>query len=130
MTNKNSKIKLEIALVIVVILIVIFLGWSWQEKRSPYKEGALDNFARCLAAKNFVMYGAYWCPHCQNEKAAFGSSFKYIPYVECTKEVQKCLDAKIEGYPTWIIGGEKRLMGEQGLARLSSISGCPLPPPK
>lgn len=119
--------KFKTVLIVILIVIVIIIGWTRQKTKSPYEEGYLDNFARCLASKNAVMYGAYWCPHCQNEKAAFGSSFKYIPYVECTKETQKCIEAKIEGYPTWIIGGEKRFVGEQGLSRLSAITGCPLP---
>lgn len=117
----------KIFLITILVFIIIIVGWSWQKTKSPYKEDELENFARCLASKNAVMYGAYWCPHCQNEKADFGSSFKYVPYVECTKETQKCIEAKIESYPTWIIGGEKRFVGRQGLSRLSSITGCPLP---
>jgi len=65
--------------------------------------GSLDDFAKCLADKKVTMYGAYWCTHCQADKAAFGNSFKYVPYVECTEKVQECLAAGVEGYPTWII---------------------------
>ena|SRR3989344_7537978 len=63
-----------------------------------------DNFAKCLTEKGFVMYGAYWCPHCQNQKLAFGDSFKYIKYIECTEEVKLCIDKNIKGYPTWLLG--------------------------
>ena len=50
----------------------------------------LDDFAKCLTQKSVVMYGAYWCPHCQAQKKLFGSSFKYVNYVECTKDIKKC----------------------------------------
>ncbi|MBI4158548.1 MAG: hypothetical protein HY505_02955 [Candidatus Yanofskybacteria bacterium] len=95
----------------------------------------LDSFAQCLTNKSAVMYGADWCPHCQNEKRAFGDSFRLINYVECPDDPNLCLEKEIRGYPTWIFpdpsaGPEqsgKKLEGEQGLERLSRESGCSLP---
>jgi len=104
--------------------------------------GELDEFAQCLAEKGIAMYGADWCSHCQNEKKAFGDSFRLVPYVECPDDPQKCLAAGINGYPTWVFPaspaspnrGEpagrpdgKKLEGEQGLEKLSQESGCILP---
>lgn len=65
--------------------------------------GSLDDFAKCLADKKVTMYGAYWCTHCKADKDAFGDSFKYVPYVECTEKAQECISAGVESYPTWII---------------------------
>lgn len=90
-------------------------------------EASLDSFAACLAQKNITMYGADWCPHCQNEKQAFNDSFRLVPYVECPENTKLCIDLKITGYPTWIFPDGKRLQGEQGLAALSRESGCNLP---
>ena len=89
--------------------------------------GALDGFAQCLTQRGFTMYGAYWCPHCQNEKKRFGDSFTYVNYVECTAEPKKCLAANISGYPTWVGPKGLRLEGEQGTSRLSKASKCSLP---
>ncbi|MBI4087920.1 hypothetical protein HY418_00880 [Candidatus Kaiserbacteria bacterium] len=89
--------------------------------------GRLDEFAQCLAEKNITMYGAEWCPHCQSEKKAFGSSFKYVLHVECPDDPKKCIAAGINGYPTWIFPDGKKLEGEQGLSKLSQESGCALP---
>lgn len=89
----------------------------------------LDDFAKCLTEKEVKMYGAYWCPHCENNKKAFGDSWKYVTYVECAVEGQPqvqttaCTVAGIEGYPTWIINGEK-YPGEQTLENLARLSGC------
>lgn len=90
-------------------------------------EANLDSFAACLAQKNITMYGADWCPHCQNEKQAFGNSFRLVPYVECPENTKSCINLKITGYPTWIFPDGKRLQGEQGLTALSRESGCNLP---
>ena len=38
----------------------------------------LDEFAKCLTSKSIVMYGAAWCPHCQQEKTDFGDSFQLV----------------------------------------------------
>ena len=61
-----------------------------------------DAFAKCLTEKGFSMYGAEWCPHCQAEKALFGTSFQYIKYVECPDNINLCLSKGVAGYPTWI----------------------------
>lgn len=87
---------------VIVILGIAVLSFALFYPKSPYANVALDGFAQCLASKNITMYGAYWCPHCQNEKALFGDSFKYVNYVECTQEIAKCESAGIQGYPTWI----------------------------
>lgn len=88
---------------------------------------ALDPFAQCLADAKVTMYGADWCPHCQNEKKAFGDSFRFVPYVECPDDPQRCLKEGIEGYPTWVFPDGRKLVGEQGLKILSKESGCSLP---
>jgi parvulin-like peptidyl-prolyl isomerase len=91
----------------------------------------LDDFAKCLTDNEVRMYGAYWCPHCENNKKFFGDSFKYVDYVECAVEGQpqiqtaQCTDAGISGYPTWIVNGDK-YPGEQTLEKLASLSGCKL----
>ncbi|KKU56027.1 hypothetical protein A3H89_03760 [Candidatus Amesbacteria bacterium RIFCSPLOWO2_02_FULL_48_11] len=87
----------------------------------------LDEFAKCLTSKSIVMYGAAWCPHCQQEKKAFGDSFQYVTYVECPANPQACLDKNVTGYPTWILGDGTRLSGQQGIKKLSEASGCALP---
>ena len=119
------------ALLLAILFLLLSGGaflafWPRQETSA-----ALDAFAQCLAERGAVMYGADWCPHCQNEKRAFGSSFRFIPYVECPDDPQRCLAAGITGYPTWIFpaspaGGPdgKRLEGEQGIEKLAQESGC------
>lgn len=117
--------------IIIVAILIIAAGTVWYfsiyNKSFEPQNNSLDGFAKCLASKNITMYGAEWCPHCQNQKALFGDSFKYASYVECPQDIQKCLSLGIEGYPTWILPDGRKLLGEQSLENLSKESGCPLP---
>ncbi len=111
-------------LVLAALLLILWVGGYFGRPAS----GQYDAFAQCLTDKGAVMYGANWCSHCQNEKRAFGDSFRHVSYVECTEEPAKCRAAGVEGYPTWLFPDGRRLVGEQGLQKLSSESGCLLTP--
>ncbi len=71
------------------------------------------------------MYGAYWCSHCKSQKAEFGTSFKYINYIECTEKPDECAAAGVQGYPTWEIASTT-LVGELPLETLAAETGCVL----
>lgn len=111
---------------IVVAGIIILVGFLLT-RNTASAPGKYDDFAKCVASKNLTMYGAVWCAHCANEKKAFGTSFKYIKYVECPDNIKLCTDLGINGYPTWIDGAGKKYEGEQGLVGLAKITGCVLP---
>jgi len=114
--------RLVIVGVGIAVIIAVYLLYPRQQAI-----GEFDLFAQCLAENGVTMYGADWCSHCQNEKKAFGDSFRFVPYVECPDDPQKCLANGINSYPTWIFSDEKKLEGEQGLEKLSRESGCILP---
>jgi len=117
--------------IIIAIAIVVafaaayYFGWHRHNSR-------LDRFARCLMAKQAKMYGAYWCPHCEDQKEKFGSSFQYAPYVECGIKGSKgiepvCTEAGIKRFPTWIFADGARVEGEHELQFLGEQTGCSLP---
>jgi glutaredoxin len=73
------------------------------------------------------MYGAYWCPHCTDQKEMFGQASSQINYIECDPRGQNpqpnlCQKAGIQGYPTWEING-KLYPGVQPLQNLARLSG-------
>lgn len=122
--NNNS-----FGVIVIVIVIIIVIGQFAFVRVGPREvvvNQRYDGFAKCLAEKNIIMYGADWCSHCQNEKKAFGDSFRFVPYVECPDNPQKCLARGVKGYPTWIFPDGRKLEGEQGLENLSRESGCEL----
>ena len=93
--------------------------------------GPEDPYLRALAThlseSGAHFYGAYWCPHCNDQKELFGASVHRLPYVECTPEGRggkvnlSCLDANVRDYPTWEIRGQQRsgVISPKELARLS-----------
>jgi len=90
-----------------------------------------DGFAKCLAAKQAKMYGAFWCSHCAEQKELFGASFQYVPYVECgipgsRTEAPQCLQAGVKRFPTWQFADGERREGTLPLPALSEKTGCSL----
>ncbi|MFZ2886421.1 MAG: hypothetical protein WA021_01230 [Minisyncoccia bacterium] len=111
------------------ILIIGGFGASMYMKTLP---GKYDGLAQCLKDKGAVFYGAFWCPHCQEQKKLFGNSADLLPYVECSNpdgqsQTQICIDKEIQSYPTWEFSDGSRLTGEQQPAALAEKTGCELP---
>ena len=130
---KSAKIKVFLLIIVILILgsIVTFV----YRNISQDTFGKYDAFAQCLKDKGATFYGASWCPHCQAEKRLFGSSEKFLPYVECSTptggQSQLCESKKIMGYPTWELADGTRLPDENSngvsLKTLSQKTSCPLP---
>jgi len=94
-------------------------------------ETSIDDFAQCLADAGAKFYGAFWCPHCQEQKALFKKSEK-LPYVECSLpdgqgQTQECADEGITGYPTWKFADGTELGGVQQFAKLAEKTNCVAP---
>ncbi len=101
---------------------------------SAADKAKLDNFARCLGDKKAVMYGAFYCEHCKEQKDLFGDSAQYLPYVECVEKgtrkiTDQCKTLGIRKTPTWIFeqSGDRIEGKVLSLQELSQKSGCPLP---
>jgi glutaredoxin len=123
MEKPISKLKITLA----IFILIAAIAFIYERNRGePYSQKTLESFAVCLTERGLTMYGAYWCPHCQREKKAFGDAFRLVNYVECTKETALCTEKKVLGFPTWIFADGRRLEGEQGLTKLSEAAGCPL----
>ena len=93
--------------------------------------------AQHLKDVDATMYGAYWCPHCYDQKKLFGvEALADLPYVECDqkgkagqpsvcqaefKKAEKQLKKQV-GFPTWEIKG-KYYSGAHSLDELAEFSG-------
>ena len=92
----------------------------------------LDSFAQCVG-KETKMYGLYWCTHCAEQKELFGSSFQYVPYIECgipgqaRGETESCRAAGVKQFPTWEFASKERHEGVLPLTALAEKTGCSLP---
>ena len=116
----------------VYAVVLILLAGAYLAGRY-YRNHRYDSFAQCLAAKQAKMYGLYWCPHCADQKAMFGASFRYVPYVECAikgspKELApECKVAGVTLFPSWQFGMDPPHEGVLSLQVLSQKTGCSLP---
>ncbi len=115
----------------ILVLLAAIGGFVWLVK-TPGKPGKLDTLATCIKDAGAIFYGAFWCPHCQNQKAMFGSSAKLLPYIECStpdgnSQLPVCTEAGVTGYPTWKFADGTTRSGEVELLELSEITNCPLP---
>ncbi len=117
---KIKKGFLITAIVVATVLIITSYVIANNKTKPNY-----DEFAKCLTEKGAVMYGVYWCHYCNLQKKELGDSFKFINYVECSEEPDKCTQKEIDGFPTWVIDNVK-YEGKQPLQRLSSLTECKL----
>ncbi|AFZ50332.1 vitamin K epoxide reductase family protein [Dactylococcopsis salina] len=98
-------------------------GWDITTK-SGEAEIALAEHLTAIGAKK---YGAFWCPHCHEQKQLFGkTAFDKINYIECDPrgidpKPETCQQAGVRSYPSWEINGEM-YRGTQPLERLAEIS--------
>lgn len=128
MNKKQQRQLIWVSLIIGIIVIIAALTYV------NSRPGKLDDFAACLKERGAIFYGAYWCPHCQEQKRIFGNSAKVLPYVECSLPgggsgggvTLECQKANITSYPTWDFADGTRQAGVLTLSQLAEYSGCEL----
>lgn len=116
---------------VLFFLVVILLGIVWWGYASVTGPGKYDAFAQCITGNGATFYGAFWCPHCQDQKKLFGKSMRYVRYVECStpdgkSQLDVCKNEGVQGYPTWIFADGSRLTGAISFEQLSEKTGCPV----
>jgi uncharacterized membrane protein/glutaredoxin len=100
---------------------------------SPSGEAEIA-LAKHLKATGAKMYGAYWCPHCHEQKELFGKDAAVeVPYNECAADGQNSQTAVCQaiapkvkeqtgqdfGFPTWEIDGKFHV----GIQKLEELAG-------
>lgn len=115
-----------------VAVLVLHLHYAgiWGRSLGP-EDPKLRALAEHLAKTDAKFYGAYWCPHCTEQKRIFGSSASRLPYVECSpagpkaRPAAECEAKRINTYPTWIIDGQRRegVLTAETLAQYSRFEG-------
>tara|TARA_Y100001968_G_C19441488_1_gene762813 strand:+ start:105 stop:1034 length:930 start_codon:yes stop_codon:yes gene_type:complete len=131
---------------ILVSLVVILGGFIWSSSVDPNKiqsdssaQGVPPlvkskssqkqiNLARHLTKQGAVMYNAYWCPHCHDQKELFGKeAVLELKLIECAKDGKNnqkelCDTKGISGFPSWELNGTIE-SGIKSLKELAEISG-------
>ena len=113
-----------------VSVVVILAGLIWSSSVDPSAKEISNNIqgmpptviaisspekiklAEHLTQEGAVMYNAYWCPHCHDQKEMFGKEAgSYLNQVECAidgkdNQAELCKSKGIEGFPSWEINRE------------------------
>lgn len=129
----NKTIGIIIGILVAGVIILAGFGVFKSESRQNL-ESEVVAFAECLEEQGATFYGAFWCPHCQNQKRIFGrKGSDSLPYVECSTpdsqgQTQACIDAGIQSYPTWEFPDGSRVTGTQSIQALAAATSCPISP--
>lgn len=118
-----------------VIFLIVVVGGIVVLGSNNTRGQELIPFAQCLVDKEAKFYGAFWCPHCRDQKAMFGKAASSLPYTECStpdgqNQLQVCTDAGVKRYPTWSFknsSSTELVEGAQTLEQLAVKTGCVLP---
>lgn len=131
---KIGIIKIMKTTYIYIALVVLLVGGLIVARN--YSEPAetvstkYDDFAQCLADEGAKFFGAYWCPHCKDQKDLFENSSK-LSYIECSlpnqQQNQLCTEEGITGYPTWKFANGDVESGVLPLSDLAARTNCVLP---
>jgi glutaredoxin len=115
---------------IVLIVVGLVAARNMSETQTETVTGKYDDFAQCLTDAGAKFYGAWWCPHCNDQKKLFENS-KKLPYIECStpskQPLQVCIDAGVESFPTWIFSDGSKLEGLHQFEDLAAKTNCVAP---
>ena len=132
-----------------ITIIVLLSGLIWSNQVDPAKaninidssnntspiiknKSSIENikFAKFLTNKGIVMYSAYWCPHCHDQKELFGKeAVKELNIIECARDgknnqFELCQEKEIEGFPSWEINNQI-YSGTRELDQLGELTNYP-----
>lgn len=126
-----------VSMMVLIGSLGIYAGVGGQSASTPNQSGYAVTtvsgqselaLARHLKSIGATMYGAYWCPHCYDQKQLFGrTAWNEVPYVECAPDGSNpqpdlCRAKNVTGYPTWEINGQF-VSGQRSLNELADLSG-------
>jgi len=132
---------------ITIAFIVLLGGLIWSNQVDPSNASEIINpseksapiittksskqkidFARFLNENKIIMYSAYWCPHCHDQKQLFGKkAAEELTIIECAKDginnqYELCGQKGIEGFPSWEINNNI-YSGTRDLQELANMAG-------
>ncbi len=112
-----------------VVVVALLIGGRYYADNAP---GEHDELATCIAESGATFFGAFWCPHCADQKEMFGNSADLLPYVECSLpngqgQNEMCNAEGIQGYPTWEFSDGERVARVMTRDELAERTNCALP---
>lgn len=131
----NPKIIFSAYLAFLISITVYDQALGSSSRNTEVSQEQLEEFARCMTNKGWVVYSSFTCSACRAQQELFGEASAHLKIIECNphapdSKVEQCLNMNIRYTPTWVMiqkGTEvKRAKGYQKLDDLASITGCSL----
>ncbi|MBD2257810.1 hypothetical protein [Pseudanabaena sp. FACHB-2040] len=124
--NRWAQTGRHLSMGAALLTAAVVFGCAPQATREANQQSYEAQLANHLKETGATMYGAYWCPHCAEQKEMFAGAVEQVPYVECDPsgqdpQPQLCQEKGIPGYPTWEIDGEL-YSGTRSLEELAELS--------
>ncbi len=128
MAKKKSNTPYYIVSFIVIVIVAIFLFSNKETEPGKY-----DEFAQCIVESGAKLYSAWWCPHCSEQKKAFGTSFDILDeggvHVECSPGgiryfSEFCKSQGVSGTPTWEFPDGTKQSGKLPLEVIAQKTNC------
>lgn len=134
--GQQALVGIAVTMVALVTVLGVYGGQTTSAKEPPTvasqittSSGAAEiSLAKHLHNIGAKTFGAYWCPHCYEQKQLFGrQAFAILDYVECdpngrNAQPQICKQTGVNAYPTWEINQEL-YPGKLSLTELAELSG-------
>ena len=126
MRKKSNKVYYIVGFFIIVVIAVFLFSNKTQL-------GKYDELAQCVVDSGAKLYSAWWCPHCSDQKEAFGSSFKILDeggvHVECSPSGIRyfsdfCKSQGVSGTPTWVFLNNTKQSGKLPLEVIAQKTNC------
>ena len=116
--KKEKLITISVVILILLVAggVIFFKNTSFTVKDTPSEEAAK------WIGEHSVLYILPTCSHCKEQKDLFGVNVKYLNMIDCSKNVQTCINSGIEATPTWVIDGQK-YVGVQSIEKLKELTG-------
>lgn len=124
---KTNPVKSLLFIILTAVLVAI--GIAFLSGQSAGTSHAYDALAECISNSGAKFYGAFWCPHCAEQKKLFEASVKLLPYKECSTpdavgQTEECKQAKIDSYPTWEFKDGSRISEVLTPEKLAELTSC------
>lgn len=113
--KSDTKTYMIIGIIVIAVIILII-------NLKGNNNNADEETIKCIAEKTKI-YSSLTCSACKKQKEILGDYYSLLDDTDCFYETQKCIDANIPGYPTWIINGQQN-PGVKTIAQLKELTGC------
>lgn len=115
---KNSQKNMILIIVILLIVLAIF-GINTLKNDS---ELINPDIVQCISEKS-ILYVSKTCGHCARQKDILSDCLDRLEIVDCTDEIEKCIENGITQVPTWVINGQK-YAGVKTIDEIIELCGC------